>query len=137
MSDAIDDVWSAGGCHCGKVRFEVRGRATHVLLCNCSMCTKRGTLHWIVPLDQFRITAGEDALSEYRFGTRTARHFFCPVCGCAPFYVPRSDPDKMDVNARCLDDVELGALEYGTFDGKNWDRHFHEVYAPGRDRDPA
>jgi hypothetical protein len=131
----MTDVWSAGGCHCGRVRFEVRGRAARVLVCNCSICTKRGTLHWIVPLDQFRITAGESALADYRFGTGVARHYFCPTCGCAPFYVPRSDPDKMDVNARCLDDVDLATLEYERFDGKDWDRHYRDVYAPGRDRD--
>jgi centromere protein V len=135
VSDGASDVqaWSAGGCHCGRVRFEVRGRARHVLLCNCSICTKRGYLHWIVPLDQFRITSGEATLGEYRFGTMVARHYFCPVCACAPFYVPRSDPDKMDVNVRCLDDVDLGALEVGTFDGQNWEQHYRDVDAVHRD----
>jgi hypothetical protein len=126
---------STGGCHCGRVRFEVVGRVQTVLVCNCSICTKRGYLHWIVPQDQFRVLAGGDGLGEYRFGTGVARHYFCPVCACAPYYVPRSDPDKIDVNVRCLDDVELGALVYETFDGRNWDQHYREVYAPGRDRD--
>jgi hypothetical protein len=127
------DVWSAGGCHCGRVRFEVRGRASRVLVCNCSICTKRGYLHWIVPQGDFRVLAGDDALSEYRFGTRTARHFFCATCGCAPYYVPRSDPDKIDVNVRCLDEIDLEALAYEGFDGKDWERHYRDVYAPGRD----
>ena len=128
-----DEPWSQGGCHCGKIRFEVRGRASRVLVCNCSICTKRGYLHWIVPLADFRITAGEGELGDYRFGTGVARHYFCPVCACAPFYVPRSDPDKMDVNVRCLDDVDLDALEYEGFDGKNWEQHYRDVYAPRRD----
>jgi hypothetical protein len=130
----VSERWSTGGCHCGRIRFEVRGRASKALVCNCSMCTKRGTLHWIVPLDQFRITKGLGELSEYRFNTGVARHYFCPTCGCAPFYVPRSDPDKMDVNVRCLDDVDLDALAYEGFDGKNWERHFRDVYAPGHRR---
>ena len=130
MSDAV----SRGGCHCGRVRFEVRGAPARVLVCNCSICTKRGYLHWIVPADHVRVVAGADAMSEYRFGTGVARHYFCPVCGCAPYYVPRSDPDKLDVNVRCLDDVDLGALVIDTFDGKDWDRHYRDVYAPARDR---
>ena len=129
MSDAV----SRGGCHCGRVRFEVRGAPARVLVCNCSICTKRGYLHWIVPAGDVRVVAGAGAMSEYRFGTGVARHYFCPVCGCAPYYVPRSDPDKLDVNVRCLDDVDLGALVIDSFDGKDWDRHYRDVYAPQRD----
>ena len=125
---------SRGGCHCGRVRFEVRGAPARVLVCNCSICTKRGYLHWIVPAADVEITAGADAMSEYRFGTGVARHYFCPVCGCAPYYVPRSDPDKLDVNVRCLDDVDLGALAIESFDGKHWEQHYRDVYAPARDR---
>jgi hypothetical protein len=136
VSEPAFTAWSSGGCHCGKIRFQARGRASLVLVCNCTICTKRGYLHWIVAQDDFRVTAGEGELGEYRFGTGVARHYFCPVCACAPFYVPRSDPDKIDVNVRCLDEVELGALTYEPFDGKDWDRHYREVYAPGR-RDDA
>ena len=38
-----------------------------------------------------------------------------------PFYVPRSDPDKIDVNARCLDDVDLASLTLKQFDGRHWE----------------
>jgi hypothetical protein len=116
-----------GGCHCGRVRFEVAGTPSTVLVCNCSICTKKAYLHWIVPTQDVRILAGEDELITYTFNTGVARHHFCRVCGCAPFYVPRSDPDKIDVNARCLDEVDLGALTIETFDGKNWEAHY-EVY---------
>jgi hypothetical protein len=43
------------------------------------------------------------------------------VCGIHSFYVPRSDPDKIDVNARCLDGVDLGTIAIKQFDGKNWE----------------
>jgi hypothetical protein len=122
-----------GGCHCGRVRFEVDGAPATVLVCNCSVCTKKGYLHWIMPREAFRQTAGEADLATYTFNTGVAQHHFCKVCGCAPFYVPRSDPDKIDVNARCLDGVDLGALKVETFDGANWEAHY-EVY---RARDTA
>jgi hypothetical protein len=89
--------------------------------CNCSICTRKGYLHWIVPRERFRLLAGEDALTTYRFGTMTAQHQFCRHCGVAGFYVPRSHPDRIDVNVRCVDGVDLGALRIEPFDGRHWE----------------
>ena len=94
----------AGGCHCGRVRFEVDASVPATLLdCNCSICRMTGYLHLIVPAASFRQLEGGDALVEYRFNTGVARHLFCGHCGIKPFYVPRSHPDGVSVNARCLD----------------------------------
>jgi hypothetical protein len=43
------------------------------------------------------------------------------MSGIHPFYVPRSDPDKIDVNVRCIDEVDLAALKPKYFDGKHWE----------------
>jgi hypothetical protein len=95
-----------GGCHCGTVRFAVRFPSSPILLdCNCSICTKTGFLHLIAGADDFTLLRGGDALSDYRFGTGTARHLFCSVCGIKSFYVPRSHPDGFSVNWRALDGV--------------------------------
>jgi hypothetical protein len=111
-----------GGCHCGAVTFEVDGELREVGECNCSICAKKAYLHWIVPPQAFRLLQGADRLSVYRFNTGTAQHQFCTRCGVAPFYIPRSDPDKIDVNARCLDNVDLSKLEIRRFDGRNWEQ---------------
>src|SRR5690242_13499012 len=108
-----------GGCHCGRVRFRVNAELDRVTECNCSIWAKKGFLHWIVPPDRFELLSGQDALSTYQFGTRTARHHFCTTCGIASFYVPRSDPDKVDVNVRCLDGIDLATLRIARFDGQN------------------
>ena len=110
-----------GGCHCGRVRFRVRGDLADVTDCNCSMCTKKGILHLIVPQAQFELVSGRDDLTTYTFNTGVAQHHFCRHCGIHSFYVPRSDPDKVDVNARCLDGVDPRALAASTFDGRNWE----------------
>jgi hypothetical protein len=110
-----------GGCHCGRVRFRVTADLDRVTYCNCSMCGKKGFLHLIVPPGQFEIVSGQDDLTIYQFNTKTAKHMFCKHCGIHPFYVPRSDPDKIDVNVRCLDNVDLAAIAPKTFDGKNWE----------------
>ncbi len=113
-----------GGCHCGRIRFRVRADLAFVAECNCSICTKKGFLHLIVPHAQFTLLAGEADLTRYSFNTGVARHMFCRVCGMHPFYVPRSDPDKIDVNARCLDDVDIGSLKPQRFEGRNWEQGF-------------
>ena len=110
-----------GGCHCGRVRFEVTTDLARVTECNCSICTRKGFLHCIVPPERFRLLTGEDALATYEFGTRTARHHFCRICGIASFYVPRSHPDQIDVNVRCLDGVDVHALDVTPFDGRRWE----------------
>src|SRR6267143_161074 len=84
----------AGGCHCGRVRFEVTAPA--------------------------EIT-GEESLATYTFNTGTAKHVFCKVCGIKSFYVPRSHPDGFSVNARCLDPGTVSRMDVRPFDGRNWE----------------
>ena len=118
-----------GGCHCGRVGFEVTGRLTRVSNCNCSICSKKGYLHWIVPRDAFRLLTPAHALATYTFNTGVAQHHFCKVCGIASFYIPRSDPDKIDVNARCLDGVNLDRMRVDKFDGRNWEAAYQRYAA--------
>jgi hypothetical protein len=86
------------------------------------MCAKKGFLHLIVPPDRFELISGKEALTTYRFNTGTAQHTFCATCGIHPFYMPRSDPDKIDVNVRCLDGVDIEALSVKVFDGQHWEQ---------------
>ena len=116
-----------GGCHCGRVRFEVQAPAEiEVCDCNCSICAKSGYLHLTVPQSRFRLLSGHDSLSSYQFNTGTAKHLFCSVCGVKSFYVPRSHPDGYSVNARCLDDGTVTGMRVERIDGKNWERQFPE-----------
>ena len=122
MNPVIDSplITHQGGCHCGRVRFEVDAAANpDVLDCNCSICRMTGFLHLIVPAARFRLLVGQDALVEYTFNTGTAKHRFCRHCGIKSFYVPRSHPDGFSVNARCLDDVALATLNIIPFDDRN------------------
>jgi hypothetical protein len=110
-----------GGCHCGRVAFEVTGSLDKAEQCNCSICSKKGYLHWIVARDAFRLLTPREDLATYTFNTGVAQHHFCPRCGVASFYIPRSDPEKIDINVRCLEGVELTSLKIEYFDGQNWD----------------
>ena len=112
-----------GSCHCGAVAFEVEAPDDIVAQdCNCSLCAKAGFLHLIVPAQKFRITRGAENLTTYTFNTGTAKHTFCKTCGIKPFYTPRSNPDGIDVNVRCLD-TPPRALTIEPFDGQNWEQN--------------
>lgn len=116
------DVEHRGGCHCGRVRWVVRSPADVPLIrCNCSLCTMAGYLHLIVDADAFTLESGEDDLSLYQFGTKTAKHWFCSVCGVKSFYVPRSHPDGYSVNANCIDGGTIVNSTVEPFDGQNWE----------------
>ena len=111
-----------GGCHCGAVRFEVEAPARlEVADCNCSMCRRSGYLHLIVSKSNFTLQSGEEAITTYRFNTRTAEHLFCSICGVKSFYVPRSHPEGYSVNARCLDPQHIESMKIEPFDGQNWE----------------
>jgi len=114
-----------GGCHCGAVRFEFEAPAAFEALdCNCSLCAMSGFLHLIVPASRFRLLTERTALTEYRFGTGTARHLFCSTCGVKSFYVPRSNPDGFDINLRCVDPATVAATTVKPFDGRaDFDSH--------------
>jgi hypothetical protein len=118
-------VTRKGGCHCGRVRFEVTApKDLQVCDCNCSICSKSGFLHLIVPKSRFKLLCGSEALTTYTFNTGTAKHLFCCVCGVKSFYVPRSFPQGYSVNARCLDEGTLAELTVVPFDGKEWESEF-------------
>ena len=118
-----------GGCHCGDVRFRVtvRWSQDRVIDCNCSVCTKKGLLHLIVPEERFELLKGGDSLTSYRFNSRVAEHLFCKVCGVQAFYRPRSHPGSWDVNPRCLDEDILGHFDVAPFDGAHWEDNVHSI----------
>ncbi len=112
-----------GGCHCGRVRFEIEAELTRATECNCSICTKKGALHHRVAPERFRLLSGQESLTLYQSGTRIARHWFCQHCGIHTYSNPRAAPDMVSVNLRCLDDFETekGNIEIRQFDGRNWE----------------
>jgi hypothetical protein len=112
-----------GGCHCGRVRFEVIAPAKlEVADCNCSICSKYGYLHLIVPADRFKLLSSREALSTYSFNTHIAKHFFCSTCGVKSFYIPRSHPDGISVNVRCIDSDTVESISVKPFNGRDWEK---------------
>ncbi len=121
-----------GGCHCGQVRYEARASATiNVSECNCSICSKSGYLGMIITKDRFNLISGEECLTEYTFDNGAAKHLFCKHCGIKSFYIPRSHPDGVSINARCLDPGTVKEMNIKPFDGKNWEKYYPNGKAEG------
>jgi hypothetical protein len=110
-----------GGCHCGKVRYEVATDLSQVIACNCSICTKRGLILTFALAEQFKLLSGGDALKDYQFNKKVIHHVFCPSCGVESFANGKR-PDGQDmvaINVRCLDGVDVAALDAKPFDGRS------------------
>lgn len=112
----------SGGCHCRKVRYDVTVAGDTAMGCNCSMCSKKGTLLTFVAEDAFTLTSGEDELTDYTFHKHHIHHTFCRTCGVTPF-ARGTGPDgtkMVAVNVRCLDGFDLDAVTVKMVDGKKF-----------------
>lgn len=112
----------SGGCHCGKVRYKVEVDLSQPMLtCNCSICSKTGTMLAFVPVDKLTVESGEDQLTDYQFNKKVIHHLFCKSCGIRSF-ARGAGPDGKEaaaINVRCLDDVNLDALQTYAYDGRS------------------
>jgi hypothetical protein len=122
MPQMSEATMHSGGCHCGKVRYQVKlDLSKPVVSCNCSMCGRSGTLLTFVPATEFTLQSGEEVLTDYQFNKRHIHHLFCSVCGIKSF-ARGAGPDGKPmaaVNARCLDAVDLAQLKVSQHDGKS------------------
>ena len=111
-----------GGCHCGRVRYEAKldldGR---LVTCNCSICSKTGSVLAFTPEENFKLLQGEDALTDYLFNKKVIHHMFCSTCGLRSFARGATPDGKAmyAVNLRCVDDLDVGALKTTFFDGRS------------------
>lgn len=114
----------SGSCHCGRVAFDVEADAaiTRAMSCNCSICSRRGHLLAFFPAAKVDLRTPEDALSTYTFNKHVIRHQFCPVCGVGPFGrgADRDGNPVFAINVRCLEGIDLDALEIDKVDGRSF-----------------
>ena len=115
-----------GSCHCGAVRYEVEmDFAAGTSKCNCSICRK--TRAWLVGIsaDDFRLLKGQEALSDYQFGSKNIHHLFCKHCGVKSFGRAAAGPGGKPFVAVLLStvddisDADLAATPVIFIDGRN------------------
>jgi hypothetical protein len=109
-----------GSCHCGKIAFEVEGELKEAMACNCSMCSRKGSLLWFVPRERLHLLTSEEAIGTYTFNKHVIKHRFCRTCGIHP-YGEGTDPNgnpMAAINIRCLDGIDLESVRVQHFDGR-------------------
>ncbi len=109
-----------GGCHCGRIAFELEGEVRDVIECNCSMCRKRGGLLAFFPRGALALKTPEADYGTYRFHKEKIAHHFCTTCGISPFsdgVHPGTGAEMACVNVRCLPDIDLATLNIQQVDG--------------------
>ena|SRR5205085_4123505 len=112
-----------GSCQCGRIRFEVEGEVDSGMACNCSMCSRKGSLLWFVPRDKLRLLTDEDAASTYLFNKHVIKHRFCPVCGIHPYAEgvhPGTGKQMAAINLRALENFDLASVPVKHVDGRSF-----------------
>ena len=102
-----------GQCHCGAVAFEVEleNGLEGLRRCNCSLCRRKGaSVIASVPLEKLRVIRGADMLTLYQWNSKTAKHYFCKICGIYTHHQRRSNPKLFGFNVACLEGVDPYAL---------------------------
>ncbi len=110
-----------GSCHCGKIAFEVEGELKGAMACNCSICSRKGSLLWFVPRERMQLLTSEQGMGTYMFNKHAIKHHFCPTCGIHP-YGEGTDPKgnrTAAINIRCLEGIDLEAVPVKHFDGRS------------------
>ncbi len=112
---------SKGSCHCGKLAFQVEGEIKNAIACNCSICSRKGSLLWFVPHDKMQLLTPEEDIATYTFNKHVIRHHFCKTCGMHP-YAEGVNPQgnrTAAINIRCLEGIDLDAVPIQHFDGRS------------------
>ena len=110
-----------GSCHCGKIAFEVDGELTGAMACNCSICSRKGSLLWFVPRDKLNLHTAEADIATYTFNKHVIKHRFCRTCGLHP-YGEGVDPQGNQmaaINICCLENIDLDKVPVQRFDGRS------------------
>nr|XP_058955311.1 centromere protein V-like [Pocillopora verrucosa] len=127
---AVDLVKHIGGCHCGKVRFEILAKPVlKAWKCNCTICVKKGITPVLVPEEYFKLLQGEGHISCYTYNTHQAKHYFCTTCGIHAFYRPRSNPKAYGISLHCLDGgtvQKIDTVVINALDWENWEKYLME-----------
>ena len=107
-------------CHCGKIEIEIDTDLKTLSKCNCSICKRKGAVMAMVEPEKFKITKGQEYLSLYQFHTKTAKHYFCSVCGIYTHHNPRRDPKLYGFNVSCIEGFDVVNInEVNIIDGAN------------------
>ncbi|HTH27082.1 MAG TPA: GFA family protein [Sphingobium sp.] len=100
------------------MQFEIETDFPELTTCDCSICHRKNALMVKVHESKFMLLSGTDCLTEYRFHTGTARHYFCKTCGIYSFHRKRVTPDFYGINVFCLEGFDPAGIPVRATIGK-------------------
>ncbi|MGB0936249.1 MAG: GFA family protein [Colwellia sp.] len=115
-----------GKCLCGEVEVKISGGISDIIHCHCSLCRKNsGTAYatnGFVKASEFKITRGEEHLSQFAFKPGKIR-YFCSCCGSPVYSANAQDPSRYRLRLGILDsDIKERPLSHNFVTSKaNWD----------------
>ncbi len=128
MNTKNSEIEHYGSCHCKNVQYKIISpKEIDIISCSCSICILEDYMHLIVNKSKFNLFKGKNELVEYSFNSHEAKHYFCKICGIKSFYIPRSHPDSISVNFRCINNNKLKIKNIIEFDGKNWEKNISSL----------
>lgn len=100
-------------CHCGAVVLEVTllDGSNTAYRCNCSFCRRRAAPAVVALKDSLTVLKGAENLTLYQWGSKTARHHFCRICGIYMYHYQRANPDRIGVNMGTLEGINPAEYE--------------------------
>jgi hypothetical protein len=109
-----------GSCHCGKVAFDVEMQLDGAISCNCSICSRRGSILAFVPRANLTLLTPEENLETYTFNKHVIRHRFCKTCGILPFGEGTDAQGNKGaaINLRCVENIDLEKIQVTKYDGR-------------------
>ena len=95
-------------CHCGAIQLSATlpYGLSDASRCTCSFCARRQAAAVTARAASVEIIAGADQLSLYTWGTGTAQHYFCKICGIYTHHQRRSDPTECGINLGCIEGIK-------------------------------
>ena len=113
-----------GGCHCGAIRFRVKGPLRQILMCHCSDCLKLSGTSWgaSAAMSDHLTYLGTARPRWYR-SSSWAERGFCADCGAQVFY-RRDGRDQVSIAPGAFDDSDMLVVAGQIF------RHDHPSWGP-------
>jgi hypothetical protein len=95
-----------GGCLCGAVRYEGRGKPYNVTHCHCADCRKAAGAAFVTwasfPKPDFQFAQGQPRVIEWEGRLRS----FCPSCGTSLTFMSGPGCAEVDVAVATVDEPE-------------------------------
>jgi len=114
-------------CHCGAVQVTIAHLPDYMQNCNCSLCRKSGSVWGYFGAADVEVLGETKSYQRRDCSEPAIQLHFCKTCGSTTHWCLIEDfkqrtkaEDRIGVNMRLFEELELVGTELRFPDGKNW-----------------